>query len=72
MSKQMDWMSMGSSWQQIRLSYDSPALTTIVSVVVTALTTIIAGIVTNTLPQLLSVAAKGTAAAFGVTPPPVP
>jgi hypothetical protein len=61
----MDWMTIQFSWRRIRLSYDSPAFTTVASVAGTALTTLITGIATGTLDRLLSVALQGVSIAFG-------
>ncbi len=65
----MDWAVGGFSWRTVRRSYDSPAFTTIYTVLGTVITTIIATIATGTANQLLSIAAQGLSASLGVQPP---
>lgn len=65
----MDWAAGGFSWRTIRRSYDSPALTTIYTILGTVITTIIVTIATGTANQLLSIVAQGLSASLGVQPP---
>lgn len=68
----MDWKTVGFSWGRIGHLYDSPVFTSIIAVVGTALTTLVAGLATGTMDRLLSVALQGILAALGTQPPPVP
>jgi tetratricopeptide (TPR) repeat protein len=68
----MDWTTLQFSWGRIQVFYDSPVFTTIITVIGTAVTTVIAGLATGTMDRLLSVAVQGAAAAFGAPTPPSP
>ena len=64
----LDWATSGFSWPQIRRSYNSPAVTTIIAVTGTAGTTILTGLLTGTLSQLLTIAIQSGAAVFNLPP----
>jgi hypothetical protein len=64
----MDWITVGFAWRQVIRSYDSPAMTTILAVTGTAFTTIITGIITGTLSQLLNFAFQLASESLGLPP----
>lgn len=64
----MDWMTIGYSWKRVRLSYDSPAFVTLITVAGSAVTTVITGLLTGTMSELLSVAVIEAARSFGMQP----
>ena len=68
----MDWTTLQFSWRQVRRSYDSPAITTLIAVFGTVLTTIVTATATGTLNRLLEIAFQGISAAFGDTGPRTP
>jgi hypothetical protein len=65
----MDWMTTRFSWRLVRRSYDSSAVTTVLAIIGTACTTVITGIVTGTLSQMLSFALQATSESLGVPMP---
>jgi tetratricopeptide (TPR) repeat protein len=68
----MDWMTVQFSWRRVRLSYDSPAFTTIITIIGTAVATVATGLATGTMDRLLSIALQTIPAAFGAPPLPGP
>jgi len=68
----MDWMTVQFSWRRIRALYDSPAFTTIITIIGTVVTTVATGLATGTMDRLLSIALQGMSAALGAPPLPGP
>jgi tetratricopeptide (TPR) repeat protein len=65
----MDWMTVQFSLKRVRLLYDSPAFTTLITTVGTTATTLVVGVLTGTLSDLFAIAVKQISLSFGASFP---
>ena len=68
----MDWMTAGFSWRQLIDSYGSPEVTTLITVIGTTIATVVVGLLTGTIEELLRIVFQGISAAVGTQPMPGP
>jgi Na+/H+ antiporter NhaC len=65
----MDWTTVQFSLKRVRLLYDSPAFTTLITTVGTTATTLVVGVLTGTLSDLFAIAVKQISLSFGASFP---